>query len=273
MLNNIPIVTKNILIINILVYVVTVIDFQSGGGLHDLLAGHFINSPLFQPFQVVTHMFSHSLDGIFHILFNMLVLVMFGSHLERVWGAKRFFIFYFSAGIGAFLLYNTIGFFPIAEMKQQLLSMGNSPHHLEKIVKDGIFWDLFYYKGDLSETNKYFYNLYQQGFISENTYNNPSAFIEYINYSNRSMVGASGAIFGLLAAFAVLFPNTELMLLFPPIPIKAKYLIGGYLVYEIYMSFFSTKIDNIAHLAHVGGAIVGIVFVLYWRRTDRRNFY
>ena len=86
------------------------------------------------------------------------------------------------------------------------------------------------------------------------------------------MVGASGAIFGLLAGFAMLFPNTQLMLLFPPIPIKAKYLIGGYILYEVYNSFMVVN-DQIAHLAHVGGAIVGIVFILVWRKKDRNNFW
>lgn len=272
MFNNIPIVTKNILIINVLMYVVTYIDFQSGGDLHSFFAAHFINSPLFQPFQLVTHMFSHSLDGIFHIFFNMFMLVMFGSHLERVWGAKRYFIFYFSAGIGAFLLYNTIGFFPIAELKQQLVEMGNSSYKIDQIVKEGIFWD-YYVSHNTSNLDKYFVGLYQKGYISMETFQNPQALVDYIVYSNKGMVGASGALFGLLAAFAILFPNTELMLLFPPIPIKAKYFIGGYLVYEVYMSFFSSTVDNIAHLAHVGGAVVGIILVLYWRKRDRRNFY
>ena len=86
------------------------------------------------------------------------------------------------------------------------------------------------------------------------------------------MVGASGAIFGLLAGFAMLFPNIQLMLLFPPIPIKAKYLIGGYIAFEVYSSFNMSG-DHIAHLAHVGGAIVGIIFILVWRKKDRNNSY
>ena len=94
----------------------------------------------------------------------------------------------------------------------------------------------------------------------------------YINLSFSTLVGASGAIFGLLAGFAMLFPNTELMLLFPPIPIKAKYLIGGYLAFEVYSSIYRSG-DQIAHLAHVGGAVVGIIFILIWRKRDRTNFY
>jgi len=271
MLNNTPIVTRTLLIINILMYVVTYFDTQSGGNMSGLLATHFINSPLFEPFQIVTHMFMHSTTNIFHIVFNMFILVMFGSHLERVWGAKRYFIFYFSAGIGAFLLYNTIGFAPIYELKHQLTTMGNQMYHIDEIIKERIFWEYTIYNP--SKADLYFYELYQRGFISEQTYQNPRAFIEYLQYCNQGMVGASGALFGLLAAFAMLFPNTQLMLLFPPIPIRAKYFIGFYLLYEVYMSFFSSSTDNIAHLAHVGGAIVGIVFVIYWRKKDRNNFY
>lgn len=272
MFNNIPVVTKNILIINILLYVVTYFDFQSGGGLSDLLAAHFINSPLFQPYQIVTHMFSHSMDGIFHILFNMLILIMFGSHLERVWGPKRYFIFYFTAGVGAFLLYNTIGFFPINDLKQQLIGMGNQMYYIDDAIKNGPIMN-FVHRGDVNAIQNYVFEMYEKGYISLETIKNSTALYEYIGYSYKGMVGASGALFGLLAAFAILFPNTELMLLFPPIPIKAKFLIGGYLAYEVYMSFFSTNVDNIAHLAHVGGAVVGIILVLYWRKRDRHNFY
>jgi membrane associated rhomboid family serine protease len=94
---------------------------------------------------------------------------------------------------------------------------------------------------------------------------------QYATMINTPMVGASGAIFGLLAGFAMLFPNIQLMLLFPPIPIKAKYLIGAYIAFEVYSSFKMSG-DHIAHLAHVGGAIVGIIFILVWRKKDRTNF-
>jgi len=271
MFANIPVVTKNILILNILLYAVIYIDAQSGGTWHHFLAAHFINSPLFEPFQIVSHMFMHSLSGIWHIFFNMFILVVFGSHLERVWGPKRYFIFYFAAGIGAFLLYNTIGFFPISELKEQLIAAGNNAYYIDEIIKDKILWN--YTISNPDRANSYFYELYQQGLISESTFHHPQPFIDYLNYCNQGMVGASGALFGLLAAFAILFPNTQLMLLFPPIPIRAKYLIGCYLAYEIYMSFFSSSVDNIAHIAHVGGAIVGAILVLYWRAKDRTNFY
>ena len=109
MLNNLPPVTKNLLLLNILFYVVSLFLASNGIDVSQKLGSHYFNSILFEPYQVVTHMFMHSLTDFFHILFNMLLLVMFGAHLERVWGAKRYFIFYFACGFGALILYNSIG--------------------------------------------------------------------------------------------------------------------------------------------------------------------
>ncbi len=251
MFNNIPLVTKNILIINILVYIVTMVGVQMGNNIDAYLAGHYLNSPLFEPYQVITHMFSHSTFDVFHILFNMFLLVMFGGHLERIWGPKRYFIFYFACGIGAFLLYNSIGIYQIAQIQEVLTGQG---YNIDKLGYE------------LSQLS------YQDLVARQYEMNLTIEQVDYWSLIHSQMVGASGAIFGLLAAFAILFPNTRLMLLFPPIPIKAKYLIGGYLAYEVYNSIYQTN-DHIAHLAHVGGAIVGIIFVLFWRKYDKRNFY
>lgn len=250
-LNNIPQVTKNLLLINILLYIISMVFQAQGFAIGDILGGHYLNSPLFKPFQIISHMFMHSLHDPLHIIFNMFLLVMFGAHLERIWGAKRFFIFYVSCGLGAFLLYNSIGVWEIMTLKKQLVAMGF----------------------DLDVLN----NKITNGFVNHITYDSdhPSQRIvlqKYYEYSVSTMVGASGALFGILGGFAILFPNTELMLLFPPIPIKAKYLIGAYLIFEVYSSI-KMRNDQIAHLAHVGGAIVGIALVLYWRRADKKNFW
>jgi membrane associated rhomboid family serine protease len=179
----------------------------------------------------------------------MLLLVMFGSHLERLWGAKRFFIFYMASGLGAFILYNSIGVWEIMELKKSIIAMGIDIDVLNhKIVNN--------YLSEITFSNE------RQGEIIQ----------RYYDLTISNMVGASGALFGVLAGFAVLFPNTELMLLFPPIPIKAKFLIGAYLLFEIYSSI-KMQHDQIAHLAHVGGAIVGISLVLIWRKTDKKNFW
>jgi membrane associated rhomboid family serine protease len=243
--NNIPAVTKNILILNILFYFASMVFSNGEMDLFSILGAHYINSPLFEPYQIVTHFFMHAPD-FFHILFNMLMLVMFGSHLERIWGGKRFFIFYVASAIGAFALYNGIGVFQIIELKSQIQALGYDITLLnDNILNDAAFQ----------------YNLDDKELL--------------VNYASKiltPMVGASGAIFGIMAAFAYLFPNTELMLLFPPIPIKAKFLIGGYFLLEVFLSFQSNVGDNIAHLAHVGGAIVGFILVFIWNR-NKKTFY
>lgn len=248
-LNNIPQVTKNLLILNILTYIGALVFSGKGIDVYAVLGTHYLNSPLFKPFQVITHMFMHSMQSPLHIFFNMFLLVMFGSHLERIWGPKRFFIFYIASGLGAFALYNGIGVYQLMQAKSALISMGIDP---------SIFLD------QIKKADNY--NI---------VFNDPVIDYQasiYQNLSKSTMVGASGALFGILAGFAVLFPNTELMLLFPPIPIKAKYLIGAYLIFEIYNSLYAVN-DDVAHLAHVGGAVVGIILVLFWRKTDRNNFW
>jgi len=253
-LNNIPQVTKNILLLNITLFIVVLILAQQGNDYTGLLGAHYINSPLFQPFQMITYMFMHSLNDFLHIIFNMLLLVMFGAHLERLWGPKRFFLFYFACGIGAFALYNAIGVWEIMELKRQLVSMGYDISTMDNILINNF---------PLDETANLEREMMNKG--GDDIVN------KYFRMIQTPMVGASGALFGVLAAFGVLFPNTQLMLIFPPIPIKAKYLIGAYFIFEVYNSFNSN--DQIAHLAHVGGAIVGVVLVLIWRKTDRSNFY
>jgi membrane associated rhomboid family serine protease len=248
-LSNIPQVTKNLLLLNIMLYIVSLFMASNGVDFMQLLGAHYLNSPLFQPFQVITHMFMHSLGDFMHILFNMLLLVMFGAHLEQLWGPKRFFLFYMASGLGAFALYNSIGVYELYQLKQEIIASGYDLDILNNKV-----------------LNKQFEEIPLLAANSNELIN------RYINMCYSNMVGASGAIFGILAGFAVLFPNTKLMLLFPPIPIKAKFLIGGYLAFEIYSSIFNST-DHIAHLAHVGGAIVGILIILIWRKKDRQNFY
>lgn len=193
-------------------------------------------------------MFMHSQSDFFHLLFNMFALFMFGSHLERLWGGKRFFIFYIASGLGAFILYNSIGVWQIMDLRQQLVVIGYDMSEIKVRLLEGQA-DKIKVIGDTLPTLQ-----------------------AYANFNWSRLVGASGAIFGLLAGFAILFPNTELRLLFPPIPVKAKYLIGAYFAFEVYNSIYASG-DSIAHLAHVGGAVVGAAFVLYWRKTDKTNFY
>ena len=248
MFKNLPPVTKNLLILNLMFYIVSLVLASNGINMNQKLGSHYFNSVLFEPYQIVTHMFMHSLTDFFHILFNMLLLVMFGSHLEKIWGAKRYFIFYVSCGFGALVLYNSIGVWQIMELKNALIADGFNIAALNNKILSGPFEYAIH-----SDQSEYLVNT-------------------YVGMSISTIAGASGAIFGLLAGFALLFPNTPLQLLFIPVPIKAKYLIGGYLAFEVYNSLYNSG-DQIAHLAHVGGAIVGIIFILVWRKTDRQNFY
>ncbi len=250
MFNNIPPVTKNLLLLNVLVFIVLLVAVQTGNqSLPFYVSTHYFNSPTFEPYQIISHMFVHSMTDPFHIIFNMLLLVMFGGHLERLWGAKRYFIFYFASGIGALVLYNSIGMVEIYKLQQELIADG---YNIETLN--------YHISSQSGHAVEYHSNMSKELLDS------------YLKLCYSSMAGASGAIFGLLAGFAILFPNTQLMLLFPPIPIKAKYLIGGYLAFEIYNSIYKSN-DSIAHLAHVGGAVVGIILVLYWRHHDKKNFY
>ncbi|MNJ92093.1 Rhomboid family protein [compost metagenome] len=252
-------VTKNLLILNVALFILTLFFQYQGQGLDlgSLLGAHYFGTPLFQPYQIVTHFFMHG--GWLHILLNMYVLVMFGSFLERIWGPKRYFILYVASALGAFLLYSGVGFFQITQLKATI----NNPEALAAL--NGLLKEV-----GRTVTDVDLINIAQRYGVQPGVQFN--ALGDYTVKSIVPMVGASGAIFGLLAAFAILFPNTELQLLFPPIPIKAKWLIGGYFVFEVYNSFQNNTGDNVAHLAHVGGAIVGAIIVLIWRKKGQ-NFY
>lgn len=266
---NLPPVTLNLLLINILFFIVAqVLVSQGSWDFVNSLSAHYFNSPLFQPFQVVTHMFMHSLSDIMHIVFNMLLLVMFGAHLERLWGAKRFFIFYIACGLGAYLLYSSIGVYEIMQLKDQLSAAGIDPDYINMAIEEangGSFFSGDIFNQTLDEGVK-------ANMLPENAERMANEIVRYTQLSISSMVGASGALFGVLGAFAILFPNTDLYLYFIPIPIKAKYLIGGYIAYEVYNSI-NMPADSVAHLAHVGGAIVGIAMVLIQRKKDRKSFW
>lgn len=249
MFKNIPDVCKNLLILNVLFYVATYVLNSKGIHLVSLLGAHYMNSPLFEPYQVVTHFFMHSDQSIFHLLFNMFSLVVFGAMLERVWGPKKFFILYLASAFGAYALYNAVGMFQIHDLQQQLMAAGYDLGSLNEYIVNGQYNMIEVYSSDTVPVIQ-----------------------SYISKVVTPMVGASGAVFGVMAAFAYLFPNTELMLLFPPIPIKAKFLIGGYFALELYYSFNMTAGDSIAHLAHVGGAVVGFFMVFYWNKKSK-SFY
>ena len=212
-----PPVVKNLFIMNVVVWVAQLVFDKMYGSpamgdlwLTDKLALYPVNTPLFKPYQLVTHMFTHASYGFgggiqfYHILFNMFSLWMFGRILENVWGGKRFLTFYLICGLGA------------------------AAGHL---------------------------------------------LVEQLTGNLAAAVGASGAIMGVIVAFGYLFPNTELFILFIPFPIKAKWAVLGFIAYDLFFGFRAAGGDNVAHFAHLGGALTGFILVLIWNKSNRRRFY
>jgi membrane associated rhomboid family serine protease len=236
--NNIPPVTMRLIIINVLVFVFT--GFIAPH-LQEFFALWYFQSEGFQAYQLATHMFTHG--GFTHILFNMYGVFLFGSMLERIWGAKRYLIFYFVSALGAVILHQAVDYFQIQAMLSDL-----SPDVIQTVQENG-------------------YELIRSG----RNYTDELAGA-YNGTLNSRMVGASGALFGLLVGFAMYFPNTELMLIFLPVPIKAKYFVMMYAAVELFMGINQSSGDNIAHFAHLGGALFGFILIQVWRR-DRSSFY
>jgi len=239
---NMPDVVKNLLIINVLFFLATAVAMNQGVNLVGMLGMHYPGSNYFEPYQLITHFFMHGSLG--HIFFNMFGLVVFGSHLERTWGKKRFFIFYFVTAIGAVFLHSFVQGVEIYNATGELF-----PEVYITSPKD-VLADSFHYTSESSLENV--------KFVAQ-TYASP-------------IVGASGAVYGLLMAFALLFPNTKFMLLFPPIPIKAKWLAFFLAVFALYQGYQDTAGDSVAHFAHLGGMLFGFILIYIWRK-DRSSFY
>ena len=258
-----PTIVKNLLIINVLLFAATwVIESNGGVSLNDYLALHYFRSDYFRPYQYVTYMFMHA--DVMHIFFNMFALWMFGSVLENFWGPKRFLIFYMITGIGAALLYTIYQAYEYNQLQQSIQALaghGTGADYYDLIVR-------FVGSPDTPEMQR---NIEQ--YASAMAANSADAGESLLSVmANTPMLGASGAIFGILTAFGMLFPNTELYLMFIPIPIKAKYAVILYAGIELVAGIAHFKGDNVAHFAHIGGAIVGFILVKIWQR-NRTNFY
>ncbi|MES2386790.1 MAG: rhomboid family intramembrane serine protease [Bacteroidota bacterium] len=257
-------VVRNILAVNILVHLIGFVT-QSSGVITALFGLHHWTSEYFGIWQVVTHMFVHS--DLMHIFFNMIGLYMFGPLLEMVWGARRFFIYYMVCGIGGGMIHLAVNGYEVRNMQRDAIAYAvePSPEGLERFL-------FKYAKGvivDKNVINDYYNNPNSPAIMSASA----ESLMEITKHRiDTPMIGASGAIFGILLAFAVLFPNTELMLLFPPIPIQAKYLVGIYTLIELYQGFISTSRDNVAHFAHLGGMLVGFLLIRIWQ-LQRKRFY
>jgi membrane associated rhomboid family serine protease len=235
---------KILIIINVVFFVG---KLTLGTGVADrLFALFYFESPNFRIWQPITHMFMHGDIG--HIAFNMIGLWMFGSALEAQWGSKRFLFFYFSAGLGAALIHTLVNYYQVHSGIDTLIGLGMTEAEVWELLRNTAV------PGSYREITEMGIEHAQNFFTS---YNTPA-------------LGASGAVYGVLVAFGMLYPNTELMLIFLPIPIKAKYFIPGLLLLDLFsgLTGFSLFGQNIANWAHLGGALFGFIMTYYWKRNS-----
>ncbi|MGY8965914.1 MAG: rhomboid family intramembrane serine protease [Flavobacteriales bacterium] len=233
---------KHLLIINVIFFVASI---SLGDLVYDLFALHYPSNPKFKIWQPLTHMFMHGDIG--HIFFNMFGLYMFGTPIEQMWGRKKFIFFYLSTGFGAAAFQLLLYYFQVNQVSNILLAEGLTSSQIST----------FFQTSDLS------YSMVER-IGREKLLSGLSTF-------NSVMVGASGALYGILVAFAFLFPNARLMLLFPPIPVKAKILVPILILSDLFFGFTSYSIGPIAHFAHVGGAVTGLVMLWYWKKNQFNN--
>ncbi|WP_028121968.1 rhomboid family intramembrane serine protease [Epilithonimonas tenax] len=238
-------VTRNIIILNVVFFAAT---FLLGNlNLEALLAGYFPLSPNFRSWQIITHMFMHG--SIMHIVFNMFTLYSFGPVLEQVLGQKKFIILYFAAGLGGFVLYNVWNYYEVSQLTSFLNSQAYDIREIYKYADN-------HYAGEMP--------------ITSNSEAVRDAAQKLFIILKTPMVGASGAIFGVIAAFSTLFPDAKLMFMFIPFPIKAKYLTPIIIAASIFLGFGQFSGDNIAHFAHLGGALIGFLYIWNWKKYRDR---
>ena len=218
MFNRIPPVVKNLIIINAIMFVATLII---GDVMYEKFALFFFESPLFRPYQLLTHMFMHG--DMWHILFNMYSLFIFGSVLEHVWGGRKFLLFYLVTGIGAALIHSGVMYIEATSLEHSI----NTGNMMAQINLTRLF--------------------------------------------STPTVGASGAIYGLLLAYGMLFPNNIMQLIFPPVALKAKYFVLIFGALELLLGMTNSG-GNVAHFAHLGGMIFGYILISYWRKNNRMYY-
>lgn len=232
-------VVKNLLIINIIFFIATWALGSAGINLEKILSAYYPDAANFKLWQIISYMFMHA--NIMHILSNMLGLVFIGPLLEHTFGAKRFLQYYFITGIGALLIQFGVQAFEVYQITGHLVNP-----------------DLRYATAE------------NPGALMN--YGMPQAAKLYAIYKD-GILGASGAIFGLMIAIFLLYPDVQIYIYFIPIPVKIKYVVPVYVLYELYAGFRPSAGDDIAHFAHIGGALVGFIVIKLWGYSRRNNFY
>ncbi|TVQ15359.1 MAG: rhomboid family intramembrane serine protease [Bacteroidetes bacterium] len=265
-----PPIVKNLLIINGLFYLATIAVGNSFGiDLYRVLGLHFPGAQNFAPYQFITYMFMHGSPT--HLFFNMFALWMFGNVLENVWGPKRFVLYYIITGLGAALLHYAILYWQMLPTLRAVNEVLNNPDH--ESLK--LFLESEYFKIGSQEINNNF-RLFIRDYNSLINDAPNQAMVRAVNFLNQYkidflnlpvVVGASGAVFGILLAFGMLFPNSMIYLFFA-IPIKAKYFVIAYGVMELYFGI-SRPGSNVAHFAHLGGMLFGYLLIRYWKSKGK----
>ncbi len=238
-LDSIPPVVKNLIIINLLIWLASItLPKMAGVDINYWLGLHYWEASDFYPFQLISYMFLH---GSFeHIFFNMFGLFMFGRILEYAWGSKRFLIYYMVTGIGAGIVQEITWTIDLHSVSKEIAELAASGLQQGVNVGDRIIYsvdELFKWKRE-------------------------------VLFNKFLTVGASGSIFGLLLAFGMLFPNQPIYIMFIPIPIKAKYFVIGYAIIELFLGVGNFQFDNVAHFAHLGGMIFGYFLIKKWKRGN-----
>lgn len=231
---------KHLIIINVIVFIapqLLQLDFTN------MLALHFPKNEHFGIWQYVTHLFMHG--SFAHILFNMYGLWAFGTPLEQMWGKKKFLFFYFSAGLGAGIIYTLVNYYQFNGIYELFVNAGLNPSEILTILEKGS-------TNDIRVVNAITQNQFDKITI---LYNTPA-------------VGASGAVYGVLVAFGLYFKDAKLALIFFPVPIAAKYFIPIMILGDLFFGMTKYSVGNIAHFAHVGGALIGFLIAYYWKKNQ-----
>ncbi|WP_298999351.1 rhomboid family intramembrane serine protease [Flagellimonas sp. S174] len=229
---------KHLLIVNVILFFATQLY---GDVLYQWLSLWFPKNTNFAWWQIISHMFMHG--NLMHIVFNMYALWAFGTPLERVWGRNKFLFFYFSAGLGSALLHSGVNYYLFNEGLQALVNAGMTENQVLDIISKG------QYSPD-------WYNV-----ASRSTIDN------FLSAYNTPAVGASGAIYGILVAFAFMYSEAKLMLIFLPVPIKAKYFVPLLLAGDLIFGIGNIN-TGVAHFAHIGGALIGFIMMWYWKKNQ-----
>lgn len=264
-----PLVVKNLLIINGLFFIATILGESTfHTDLSEILGLHIIGTSHFKPYQFVTHLFMHG--SFMHLFSNMFALWMFGTAMENFWGPKHFLIYYIVTGLGAALLHSLIGYYQINHLQHAIATYSSDPtlSNFQNFVYNDV-------PSNFKSTFVQLIDSWSASGANDDAYvKNSTALAQqlYDIKANITTVGASGAVFGVLLAFGMTFPNS-LIYVFFAIPIKAKYFVALYGLWELYDGLANNPGDNVAHFAHLGGMLFGFFLIRYWNKQRPHTFW